>query len=307
MNATNDEDFARRAFTAAFRSGPTGEPPILPDVESLVSRGRRASRQRHGVYAAGTTALAGVVTAGVVTAPTLLGIGSPSSSVAAGAGGTTAPPAASSSTSAPDRAPSSPGVRCATPPAIDWASVLSAALPAGVTATADKSANCVELADGTRSIDALFTLSTGNVGLQVTVGTGPQIARKLTGGGSPGSTTSPDPATESKLGAAKRAAAGLPSGSDTSAATTSPNASKIEPAKSTGTCAGVGPNEHTCVTHLTKDSISVVDAQILRIGTNAVVVDVVASNGKGLSTPAPEQLPSDATMVAIAEAVAAHF
>ncbi|HEY8729437.1 MAG TPA: hypothetical protein VIL94_07615 [Acidothermaceae bacterium] len=345
----NDEDFARQAFAAAFRSGNTGEPPTLPDVEGLASRGRRAARYRHGTYAAGTTALAGVVTAGIVTGPALLGLGSTSpAGVGAAAQGATTPPSspvASSSSSSPDGpVKPSPGVPCATPPGIDWLSVVSAALPAGVTAAADHSANCVELPDGTRTVEALFKLSTGNVSLQVNVGTGPEIARKLTSGQAkigldaspaPGEgTTSADPATLAKLDAAKRALAGLPPASDTSSpsptldataiasleaqkrafASTASDApptkagekSDIKPAP-TASCSPIGPDENACVSHLTKDSISVSDVQILRTGANPIVVDVAASNGKGLSTPNTAQLPSDATMVAIATAVATHF
>lgn len=338
----NDEEFAREAFAAAFRSGSTGEPPTLPDVEGLAFRGRRAARHRQGAFAAGTTALAGVVTAGVVTGPTLLGVGSNSPSGASVGAGAPASQAPSASTSAPDPVKPSPGVACATPPTIDWVSAVSSALPAGVTATAYHEANCVELPDGTRRIEALFTLSTGNVSLQVNVGTGPEIARKLTAGETktglgaspaPGEgTPSQDPAMMSKLEAAKLAAAGLPPASGTSspspsldaaaiaslraqklalagaAATDSPSpnpsGAKAEPA---GTCSKVGPDEVACVSHLTKDSISVIDAQILRTGASALVVDVAASNGKGLSTATPTQLPNDATMVAIAQAVAAHF
>src|SRR5450432_2088642 len=121
----NDEDFARRTFAAAFRSGHTGEPPTLPDVELLALHGRRANRYRHGVYAAGTTALAGVVVAGVVTGPALLGLGSPSpSSLGAAAGGTAASTTPSSPSSTTQLKPS-PGVPCATPPAINWVSVVN--------------------------------------------------------------------------------------------------------------------------------------------------------------------------------------
>ena len=69
----------------------------------------------------------------------------------------------------------------------------------------------------------------------------------------------------------------------------------------------MGTGETVCVSHLTKEQLSVVDAQLLRTGRTAVAVDVTASNGKGLATAAPAQLPSDATMRAIAQAVAAHF
>jgi hypothetical protein len=344
----NDEDFARNAFAAAFRSGSTGEPPTLPDVELLALHGRRANRNRHGAYVAGTTALAGVVVAGVVTGPALLGLGSPSPSGisvgAAGATGTAKSPAPSSSSSAPDPAKPSPGVPCATPPAIDWARVLSAALPAGVTATADHSANCVQTPDGSRSIDALFKLSTGGVELQVNVGTGPDIAAKLGAGpatfgiGIGAASGSLDPGTLGKIQAMKLAAGGgsksapdigiSPSPSLDAAALASlqaqkraqagtaasdspaPGASGVAGIKAAavGSCSKVGPDENACVSHLTKGSLSVVDAEILRTGASPLVVDVAATSGKDdLATPDPGQLPSDATMLAIAQAVAAHF
>ncbi|HEY0871038.1 MAG TPA: hypothetical protein VGD55_11615 [Acidothermaceae bacterium] len=283
----NDEDFARRAFAAAFRSGQTGEPPTLPDVELLALHGRRANRYRHGAYAVGTTVLAGVTVVGVVGGPALLGLGSNSPSGISVGAGAPAAPAPSSSSSAPDPAKPSSGVPCATPPAINWASVLAGALPAGVTATADHLANCVQLPDGTRSVEALFKLSTGNVGLQVDVATGPEIARKLTGGaGKIGADASPEPGDSP-----------------------SPNPSGSTGSKgaAAGNCSKVGPDENACISRLTKDSASVVDVQILRTGTSPIVVDVAASNGKNLATPDTGQLPSDATMLAIAEAVAAHF
>jgi hypothetical protein len=175
----NDEDFARDAFAAAFHAGPTGEPPALPDVESLVTGGRRASRQRHGVYAAGTTALAGVVTAGVVTAPTLLGFGGGSPSVvSAGAGGTTA--AQTASKPSPTRDLEKPvGVACATPPAVDWTAVVAAALPASVHAVADPDVSCLTFSDGSRRVDAGFTLSVPTSTLQIEVQSGGRLAEKL--------------------------------------------------------------------------------------------------------------------------------
>lgn len=343
----NDEDFARQAFAAAFRSGSTGEPPTLPDVEGLASRGRRAARYRHGTYAAGTTALAGVVTAGIVTGPALLGLGTPSGprTVAAGAGGATTP-TPTASVSVPDSPKPSPGVPCVTAPAIDWVSVVSPALPSGVTATPDHSANCVQLPDGSRTVEAMFRLSTGTVELQVNVQTGPDIAAKLGGvaavfGVSPtgqAPSESLDPATIAKLEASKVAmatAAGIGStaGSAPAAsssadaatiasleaqkramannqATTSPapgdRGSRLKPA-SDQTCSQVGTDENACVSHLTKGPLSVVDVQLLRAGASPLVLDVTASNGKDLSTPASGELPSDATMLALAQAVAGHF
>jgi len=346
----NDEDFAHQAFAAAFRSGGTGEPPTLPDVEGLASRGRRAARYRHGTYAAGTTALAGVVTAGIVTGPALLGLGTHSGSrtVTAGGGGSTTP-APTASVSVPDSPKPSPGVvPCTTSATINWLAVVSAALPSGVTATPDHSANCVQLPDGTRTYEALFTLSTGAVGLQVHVGTGPEIARKLGAGGAqignpPGSDSpSLDPSALASLRAGKLAAAAAakadtslpadvtapsPSASLDAAAIASLEAQKRAFASAGATaspspgdtqgvdlkpgydghCSNVSADENACVSHMTKGPLSVVDVQLMRTGSSPVVVDIAASNGKTLSTPAPEQLPSDATMVALAQAVAAHF
>lgn len=347
----NDEDFARRAFAAAFRSGPTGEPPTLPDVELLALHGRRANRYRHSAYAAGTTALAGVVVAGVVTVPALLGLGSPSPSSLGTAAGAPASPAASSSSSAPDPAKPSPGVPCEKSDAIDWLSIVSAALPKGVTASADHSATCVRTPDGTRSFEALFKLSTGGVELEVSVGTGPGIAAKLSAGtvkvaippAGQSASESLNPVALEKLQAAKMAAAGVqpPETTGISAAGSAPasldptalaslQARKLAAASaaasespspgafgagikaaadgSNGTCSKVGPGENACVSHLTKGSLSVVDAEILRTGASPVIVDVAATSGKdNLATPDPSQLPSDATMLAIAQAVAAHF
>jgi hypothetical protein len=351
----NDEDFARQAFAAAFRSGPTGEPPTLPDVELLAQHGRRANRNRHGLYAAGSTVLAGAAVAGIVTGPTLLGLGSPSpSDVGTGAQGTTTPPsspAPSSSSSTPDPAKPSPGVPCATPATINWLSVVNGALPTGVTATADHAANCVQVPDGSRTVEALFKLSTGTVELQVNVGTGPDIARKAGAaqgmvGISPASESPSDslnPAAITSLQASKMAAAAAGDNSASAAgkqsappslgpsldaaAIASLEAQKqaiasaqatASPAPGAGTgdgikgvnnqsCSKVGADEDACVSHLTKGTLSVVDVQLMRTGGAALIVDVAASNGKDLSVPESGQLPSDATMLALAQAVAAHF
>jgi len=389
----NDEDLARQAFAAAFRSGNTGEPPTLPDVEGLVSRGRRAARYRHGTYAAGTTALAGVVTAGIVTGPALLGLNTNSGShtVTAGGGGATTPTASSS---VPSSAKPLPGVPCTTSSTINWLGMVSAALPTGVTATPDRVANCVQLPDGSRSYEARFKLSTGEVGLQVNVGTGPEIAAKTLAGAvklgiEPGSQApeSLDPATLASLTAKKLAAAACessaaavvappsetPAGAGDAAAIASEQAQKhaiasavltcensvgdsagpeggksgspqsVEPSLDAaaiasadakkhalasaeavaspvpgatdgggmpvadGTCSSVTPAETACVSHVSKGSMSVVQVQLLRGGASPILVDIQASNGKGLATPAPGQLPTDATMVALAQAVATNF
>jgi hypothetical protein len=315
----NDEDFARSAFVAAFRAGEVAEPDVLPDLDRIAAHGRHSARSRQGIYAAGTVALAGAVTAGVVSGPSLLGLGSGSPKLASGSQPSGAPTSASASKSVPDGVKPSPGVPCATPPAINWATVVNAALPTGMIATADHSATCVQLPDGTRTVEALFKLSTGNVELQVNVGTGPSIAAKLgeAPGGFAGVSPAPgsgsfeqssasaslDPAALASLQAQKRALEGTAKGASAPGAT--PGAGVKGAAQ--GSCSKVGPDENMCVSHLTKDSLSVVDVEILRTGARPLVVDVAASNGKNLSTAAPAQLPSDATMLVIAQAVAAHF
>jgi hypothetical protein len=353
----NDEDFARQAFAAAFRSGPTGEPPTLPDVKLLARHGRRANRNRHGLYAAGSTVLAGAAVAGIVTGPTLLGLGSPSSSDVGtgtqGAASTTPPasPATSSSSSPTDPAKPSPGVPCATPPAINWLSVMNGALPAGVTATADHASTCVQLADGSRTVEALFKLSTGTVELQVSVGTGPDIAAKAgaaagmigiapapdspSGSLNPGSLTSPQASKMADAAAAAAMNSASAVGKPPASSPPAPDAAAIasleakkqaiasarataSPAPAAGTgdgikgvddqsCSKVAADENACVSHLTKGTLSVVDVQLMRTGGAPLIVDVAASNGKDASVPATGQLPSDATVVALAQAVAAHF
>ncbi len=69
----------------------------------------------------------------------------------------------------------------------------------------------------------------------------------------------------------------------------------------------VGTNEDACVSHTSKGSLAVVDLQLMRTGGAPLIVDVAASNGKDTSIAASGQLPSDATMLALAQAVAAHF
>jgi len=206
--------------------------------------------------------------------------------------------------------------------------------------------------DGSRSVQALFQLSTGTVQLQVTVSSGPDIAAKLGAGvgqiaiwpASASASESLDPATLAKLEASKMAMASAAAASDSSAsaigkaapsspepsldasalaslqaqkqamasaqATESPapgdRGSRLKPS-SDESCSQVASDENACVSHLTKDSLSVVDVQLLRTGSAPLMVDVAASNGKDVSVPATGQLPSDATMTALAQAVAAHF
>jgi hypothetical protein len=320
----NDEEFARQAFAAAFRSGSTGEPATLPDIEGLAFRGRRAARRRHTGFAAGTTALAGVVTAGVVTGPTLLGIGSDSpSQLVRSASGGAAPSAAptvtaSPSQSRPDLPKPSAGVACATPPSINWVAVVAPVLPAGVTATTTHAATCVEM-PGSRSVQAVLALSQEAVALQVTVNTGSNLEAKLGGGvssgpvkagagasASPQSTVSPTPnastmtAVEAKKEAAIQSAA--------AGAKASPEVKSSPDVPPNAECAAVTPQENVCVTRLTKGPFLVTDVMLVRSGASPVVVDVVASNDLGgTASPVAAAVPDDAFVVSVAKAVAAQF
>jgi hypothetical protein len=349
----NDEDFARHAFAAAFRSGQTGEPPTLPDVELLARHGRSANRNRHGAYVVGTTALAGAAVVGVVTGPSLLGLGSPSTSGIATAGQgpvatTPSPsPSASKMSSASGPVNLSNGVPCATPSAVNWLSIINGVLPAGVTAKADQPAKCVQTPDGSRDAEASFKLSTGDVELQVNVGTGSIVAKLGAGTVGVGASApeSLDPATLAQLRASKIAAVaaaksdsagGVAPSTSTSTSTSSLDAAAIASLQAqkhalasaaataspevgtahgggiqgggNGTCSATAPDENTCISHVTKGSVAVIEVAVTRGGSSPLTVDLIASNGMDdAATPAPGQLPSDATMLALARAVAAHF
>lgn len=335
----NDEDFAREAFSAAFRSGSTGEPPTLPDVERLVFRGRRTSRHRQGAIAAGTTALAGVVTAGIVSGPALLGLGAPSpAGVGAAAQGTTTPPSSavpSASTSATDLSvKGSPGVPCATPPAIDWTAMVAAALPASIHAVADNAVNCLTFTDGSRRIDAGFTLSVPASTLRIEVQSGGQLASKLADADQlrdptptsssldPSALTSDqllksklaeDATTRAKLDALKESMAAADDAAaraaKESAAASGSAAAPNSVDKTAPSCQAVGANLTACVSTVTKGGYVGTGVQLIRTGANAVVIDVVAASGADIPSPAPgTNAPMDGAQVtAIAQAVAANF
>jgi hypothetical protein len=324
----NDEDFARHTFAAAFRSGQTGEPPTLPDVELLAQHARRANRNRHGAYVAGTTALAGVAVAGVVAGPSLLGLGSPSTSgISVGAPASSVP----SPSPSPDAAKPS-GVPCANPPTIDWAAVIGAALPAGIHAVADHAVNCLEFPEGSRTLAAGFTLSVPGGILQVDVESGGALATKLSQAGKPiessspaaasklGSDSSPaslapsalgslqalkrsmaDPSTLASLDATKHSlAAAAANATDGSA----PYRKEVQPS-----CRQVAANISACASPLTKGGYVGINVQLIRSGADPVVINVVAAAGTETPSTAPgTKAPlNEVQITAIAEAVAAHF
>jgi hypothetical protein len=122
----NDEEFARRVFARAFESGTAGEPPTLPSLERIAARSRRTARTRQGVYAASSVALGGVVTAGVVSGPSLIGLGGGSgetSSAGQPAGSLKA--SGSATTPAPITVKGKTVTPCPTPPqGAAWASLI---------------------------------------------------------------------------------------------------------------------------------------------------------------------------------------
>jgi hypothetical protein len=212
--------------------------------------------------------------------------------------------------------------------------MVAAALPASIHAVADHAVNCLTFSDGSRRIDAGFTLSVPASTLQIEVQSGGQLANKLADAdnlrdptsASPSLDTSglssaqalksklaDDAATRAKLDAMKESMAATDDAAaraakESAAATLSAAASNSVD-KTAPSCQAVGANLTACITTVTKGGYVGTDVQLIRTGANAVVIDVVAASGADLPTPAPgTKAPMDGTQVtAIAQAVAAHF
>jgi hypothetical protein len=337
----NDEDFARQAFTTAFAAASSKEPVTLPDVEALAFRGRRAARNRRGIYAAGTTALAGVVTAGVAGGPSLLNLGSASgSTTATAAAGSGSSVSAAPSKSQPPGPAKPSGSPCASSPAIDWTAIVTAALPAGIHAAPDHSVNCLDFPEGARSIRAGFTLSVPTGVLQIEVESGGALATKLgqigkstTAIGSTSPSLDPsaiaslqalkskmaeDASTRASLDAMKQsmaakddAAARAAKESIAAAASASLASDKTQPDQKVDppTCHQIEANISVCTSNVTKGGTVGIDVQLVRSGANPVVIDVVAAAGADRPSPVPgTKAPlTDVQVTAIAQAVLAHF
>jgi hypothetical protein len=176
----NDEEFARSVFTHAFESGMAAEPGALPSIDRIEARSRRARRNRQGVYAAGTVALAGAVTAGVVSGPSMLGLGSGSGTISPGTG-----TSGSSSPSGPKAVDGKAATPCPTSAgAPTWSALIQPYLPAGMTMTASSresaasGVSCVVTGDGTMLRESVFTLANPSGVLQVDVTTGSDALAK---------------------------------------------------------------------------------------------------------------------------------
>jgi len=302
----NDEDFARAAFRHAMESSFAGEPIGLPNLDVITARGRNANRTKQGVYAASAVALAGVVTAGVVAGPSVLGLGGGSPELSsAGQPGSTTPNAADSTPAKAEIA-----TACPNPPQLDWASIITSAVP-GVTVTgvarptAPSPGDCFVLPGGGMNIEKLFDLSNPKGIVQIDVNTG---------GSKTGSAASPSDsaaaasksaaaAEQSKLDALKSDMAtqkspGLPTNSPADTASRSPGTS-------TTTCSGTVQTQQICATEVQKGGYVGISVVLTRGTSHPMFVQVIGST----STPAPGQHAplSSAQLTAIAEAVASHF
>jgi len=307
----NDEDFARAAFRHAMESSFAGEPTGLPNLDVITARARNANRTKQGVYAASAVALAGVVTAGVVAGPSVLGLGGGSPEVSTGGqagSSTTQAPSATSSNSKDGKAQLA--TACPNPPQLDWASIITSAVP-GVTVTgvakptAPSPGDCFVLPGGGMNIEKLFDLSNPKGIVQIDVNTG---------GSKTGSAASP---SNSAAAASKSAAAAEQSKldalkSDTATqkspglATNSPaDTASPSPGTSTTTCSGTVQTQQICSTEVQKGGYVGISVVLTRGTSHPMFVQVIGST----STPAPGQHAplSSAQLTAIAEAVASHF
>jgi hypothetical protein len=290
----NDEEFARRAFAETFAPGQP-EPVCGLDLAMITSRGRRSARRRQGVYAAGTTALAGVVTAGVVIGPGHFRAPHSSVQSATGVSGTaTVDPAGSPSASKPAASTAAPsaGVACST----DLATLAAQYLPASLHATLDKSATCVQDGNGDQTAQVSFDIP-GNPGaIQITVGAGTtKVLPSGQGVGGATSTTSPgqplgsasiESLREKKLAAAAAAAKSSPA----------PMASN-EPQ---GSCRPSNATEIVCVRPVVKGPEHVIVVDLTRSAPKKLDVQVVAS-----STNEPPLDTQQLTSIALS--LASHF
>ncbi len=307
----NDEDFARAAFQHARDMGFAGEPATAFDVSAIKARARRELRVKQGVYTASTVALAGVVTAGVVAGPSVLGLGGGSPEVSTGgqAGSTTPAPTATASGSA--NVKTQVATACTNPPQVDWTSIIRTAVP-GVTVTgvakptAPTRGDCYLLPGGGMNVEKLFDLSSPKGILQIDVNTG---------GSKNGSQASPsnsvaaaaksaDAAERSKLDALKSDLAtekspALPTNSPADTASASPGTS-------TTICSGTVRTQQICATDVQKGGYVGISVVLTRGTSHPMFVQVIGSTSAPAS-PGQHAPLSAAQLTAIAEAVATHF
>jgi hypothetical protein len=321
----NDEEFARTAFKHARETGFAGEPATTYDISAVRAQARRDVRLKQGVYTASTVALAGVVTAGVVAGPGILGFGSGAPQVstagsgAGSAGGTatTQPPASAGASSK-----SGTGVvatPCTNPPQVDWASLIKAEVP-GATITlnpkfgATGGSSCVLLANGSMDVEALLTIGQPDGVVQIDVNTG---------GGKDGAAPSSTPDAsllqekqELKREMASKATGAAASAKSAYATITGAAASKLAAVESGSTqpieapsppvCSSANAGAQLCSQQVTKGAYVGLTVTLTRTSPTPLFVQVIGSTsapGQAGQTP---PLTSD-QLTRIAEAVAEHF
>lgn len=321
----NDEDFARNAFRHAMESSFAGEPTGLPSLDDIAARARRGNRTRQGVYAAGAVALAGVVTAGVVAGPSVLGLGSgsPDSSTAGQAGDTTT----AGTGTPPDKA--KVATACPTPPQIDWATIISQQV-AGIRVTPVSKAsapdqnNCYLMPDGSMNIEVLFDTGNPTGLIQIDVNTG----GSKNGRGSASASKTPNASEEASLRALKLTLASeqatakssddaaaaqkqalksqLATEKPTGAATNSPANTAVKTPEPTPTCTGAKETQVICTVDVGKGGYVGMSATLTRTTPTPLFVEVVGSTSAP-ATPGQRAPLTSAQLSAIAQAVAAHF
>lgn len=333
----NDEEFARTAFKHARETGFASEPASSYDISAIRAQARRDVRLKQGVYTASTVALAGVVTAGVVTGPSIFGFGSGSPQVStagsgagsAGGAAATQPPASAGASSK-----SEIGVvttPCTNPPQVDWASLIKAEVP-GATVTVNPKfgdtggSSCVLLANGSMNVEALLTIGQPDGVVQIDVNTGggkegaapsstpdasllqekQELKREMASkaAGAAASAKSAYASQKSAAGSQKSAAASTLAASK-SATAESGSAEPIE-APSPPVCATAGAGEQVCSQQVTKGDYAGLTVTLTRTTPTPLFVQVIGSTsapGQAGQTP---PLTSD-QLSGIAEAVAAQF
>lgn len=318
----NDEEFARRAFAETFGSDQP-EPVADLDVSRIASRGRRSARTRSGLYAAGTTALAGVVTAGIVIGPGFIHTPHSSTLDSAAGGSATADPAAS--TPAPSGQQPSGGPTCHT----DLAAIAGEDIPASLHATLSGPATCVQEGLGNQTAQVQFDIPGDPGALQITVGVGTGSAGSSVGSAPNGSAANPpaskvpgqplSSASLDSLRAKKLALAGMPvNGQDqplSSASVSALQAQKFAAGAAAATNAAAPMNGQpqescqpststgtVCVRPVVKGPMHVIVVDLTRSSTSTTLaVQIVASSTTDVPPMTTPQLTS------LARSLAGHF
>lgn len=258
-------------------------------------------------------ALAGAVTAGVVSGPALLGLGSTPPEMSTAGQGTSGATSTGGTNTAGQTTAKTPDdlthgkslvtTPCATPPQVDWAQIVLQSVPgasARVTpkASAPAGTGCITLPDGSMDIEVLLTIGNPNGVVQIDVDTGGSKE------GRPSASATPNADLHAKLDVLKAQKA---TEQQIGHATNSPPPAVV-PSKAEGlpTCSTVAPAEQVCVTHIQKGGYLAVSAALSRTTPTPLFVQVIGSTGE-LAGPAGTPPLSPAQVSSIAQVVAGHF